>query len=71
MNFEQILDETVDLPGRRRRLTHVAIKRQFGLDDATVADVVEELIRGRQAARAEGADVVAMRTPFSAAAPPP
>ena len=63
MNFEQILDEAVELLRRRRRITRVAIKRQFGLDDATVADVVHEMIRGRQVARDEDGEVVVWHVP--------
>src|SRR4030095_2169544 len=63
MNFERIVDEAVELLRRRRRLTRVAIKRQFGLDDAAVADMVHELIRGRQVARDEDGEVLVWHGP--------
>jgi class 3 adenylate cyclase len=58
MNFEQLLDAAVELLRRRKRLTRAAIKRQFELDDATLADLAHELIRGQQVARDEGGEVL-------------
>jgi len=72
MDFEQLLDAAVELLRRRRRLTRVAIKRQFGLDDAALADLVHELIRGQQVARQEeGGEVLAWCGPDTAPAARP
>ncbi len=58
MNFELVVDEAVALLRRRRRLTRVALRRQFELDEGAVADLVQELILGRQVARDEDGDVI-------------
>src|SRR5262249_1276058 len=39
MTFEEILDQALDMLRRRGRVTYGALKRQFALDDASVADV--------------------------------
>jgi class 3 adenylate cyclase/tetratricopeptide (TPR) repeat protein len=58
MNFEQLLDSALELLRRRRRLTYVALRRQFDLDDPTLADLAHELIRGQQVARDEDGAVL-------------
>jgi len=58
MNFEQLLDAALELLQRRRRLTYAALKRQFELDDATLADLAHELIRGQKTARDEDGAVL-------------
>lgn len=58
MNFDQLLDSAVELLRRRRRLTYAALKRQFELDDAALADLAHELIRGQQVARDEDGAVL-------------
>jgi class 3 adenylate cyclase len=58
MNFEQLLDSALELLRRRRRLTYAALKRQFDLDDATLADLAHELIRGQKTARDEDGAVL-------------
>ena len=50
MTFEELLDQAIDLLQRRRRLTYRALKRQFGLDDALLEDLKEELIYGQRLA---------------------
>jgi hypothetical protein len=44
MTFEEILDQALDLLRRRGRVTYGALKRQFGLDDAYVADLKDALL---------------------------
>jgi hypothetical protein len=50
MTFEEILDQAIAMLQRRGRLTYGALKRQFQLDDAYLADVKAELIEGQRVA---------------------
>ena len=43
MTFEELLDQALDMLQRRGRVTYGALKRQFGLDDAYVADLKDAL----------------------------
>ncbi len=73
MDFEQLLEATIGLLQRRRRLTYAAVKRQFGIDDATLADLSHELIRGQRLARDEDGEVLVWQAaePASTAATEP
>ena len=42
MTFDDILDQAIALLQRRGRLTYRTLKRQFQLDDETLADLTEE-----------------------------
>ena len=44
MTFEEVLDQALDMLRRRGRLTYGALKRQFGLDDAYLADLKDALL---------------------------
>src|SRR5437867_13340334 len=44
MDFYAILDQVVALLGQRQRVTDRALKRQFALDDETLADLTAELL---------------------------
>ena len=44
MDFYAILDRVIDLLKQRERVTYRALKRQFDLDDAALADLKEELL---------------------------
>jgi hypothetical protein len=44
MAFEEILDRALDMLRRRGRVTYGALKRQFGLDDAYLADLKDALL---------------------------
>jgi class 3 adenylate cyclase/predicted ATPase len=44
MTFEEILDQALDMLRRRERVTYSALKRQFALDDAYVADLKDALL---------------------------
>ena len=44
MTFEEILDQALDMLRRRGRVTYGALKRQFTLDDAYVADLKDALL---------------------------
>src|SRR5215471_3623882 len=44
MTFEKILDQALDMLRRRGRVTYGALKRQFGLDDAYLADLKDAML---------------------------
>jgi predicted ATPase/class 3 adenylate cyclase len=44
MNFEEVLNQTIEMLIRQRRVSYRAIKRQFGLDDAYLEDLKFEII---------------------------
>jgi class 3 adenylate cyclase len=44
MTFEELLDQALDMLRRRGRVTYGAMKRQFGLDDAYLADLKDALL---------------------------
>src|SRR5712692_5679833 len=58
MTFEDILDQAIAMLQRRGRLTYRTLKRQFQLDDETLADLTEELIKGQRLAADENGDVL-------------
>src|SRR6185503_10594871 len=58
MTFEEILDQAISMLQRRGRLTYGALKRQFQLDDAYLADLTAELIEGQRVARDEDGKVL-------------
>ncbi len=47
MTFEEILDQALDILRRRGRVTYGALKRQFALDEAYVADLKDAMSLGR------------------------
>ena len=58
MTFEDLLDQAIALLQRRGRLTYRALKRQFQLDDETLADLTAELITGQRLATDEQGEVL-------------
>src|SRR3989442_3912444 len=44
MTFEEILDQALDMLRRRGRVTYGALKRQFALDDAYIADLKDAML---------------------------
>jgi hypothetical protein len=58
MTFEEILDQAAAMLERRGRVTYRTLKRQFGLDDESLADLKGELIKAAQVARDENGDVL-------------
>src|SRR5262245_44359051 len=44
MTFEEIMDQALDMLRRRGRVTYGALKRQFALDDAYVADLKDAML---------------------------
>src|SRR5262245_62055919 len=58
MTFEEILDQAIAMLQRRGRLTYGTLKRQFQLDDAALADLKNELIKGQRLAVDEDGEVL-------------
>src|SRR4029450_10064717 len=78
MTFEEVLDQALEMLRRRGRVTYRALQRQFGLDDAYLADLKAEIIEAQRLAvdengtvlvRTGGADPAAL--PLSAQPEPP
>jgi class 3 adenylate cyclase len=44
MTFEESLDQALDMLRRRGRVTYGALKRQFGVDDAYLADLTDAML---------------------------
>src|SRR5215475_7607412 len=50
MDFYDVLDQVLDLLHQRGRVTYNALKRQFGLDDACLRDLKDEIIEAQRVA---------------------
>src|SRR5215471_7185259 len=50
MSLYDVLDQIIDLLRQRKRLTYRLLKREFALDDETLADLKDELIYAQQLA---------------------
>jgi class 3 adenylate cyclase len=70
MDFYAVLDQVMDLLRQRGRVTYNALKRQFGLDDACLQDLKDEIIVAQRVALDEGGKVLVW-TGDVAASPPP
>ena len=70
MDFYAVLDQVMDLLRQRGRVTYNALKRQFGLDDACLQDLKDEIIAAQRVAVDEGGKVLVW-TGDVAASPPP
>ena len=57
MNFDDILDQAIEILQRRGRVTYRTLKRQFDLDDEALEDLKIELIKGQQLAVDEDDEV--------------
>src|SRR5262249_28017169 len=73
MTFEEVLDQALEMLRRRGRVTYRALQRQFGLDDAYLADLKAEIIEAQRLAVDENGTVLvwtgsadSATTPFSA-----
>jgi hypothetical protein len=76
MDFDQVLDQAIEMLQRRGRLTYRTLKRQFDLDDETFEDLKEELVYGQRLAKDEEERVLVWigepaSTPSPAPAPEP
>src|SRR5262249_8091824 len=70
MDFYAVLDQALDLLRQRGRVTYNALKRQFGLDDACLQDLKDEIIAAQRVAVDEGGTVLVW-TGAAAPSPPP
>src|SRR5437667_2914128 len=70
MDFYAVLDQVLDKAGQRGRVTYNALKRQFGLDDACLQDLKDEIIEAQRLAVDEN-DRVLVWTGDATAPPPP
>ena len=70
MDFYAVLDQVLDLLRQRGRVTYNALKRQFGLDDACLQDLKDEIIVAQRLAVDEDGTVLVW-TGDVAAPPPP
>src|SRR5262249_36592695 len=50
MDFYSVLDQVLELLRQRGRVTYNALKRQFGLDDAYLQDLKDEIIAAQHVA---------------------
>jgi class 3 adenylate cyclase len=50
MDFNAVLDQVLELLRQRGRVTYNALKRQFGLDDACLQDLKDEIIEAQRVA---------------------
>ena len=50
MSLYEVLDQIIALLRQRKRLTYRLVKREFALDDETLADLKDELIYAQQLA---------------------
>jgi hypothetical protein len=58
MTFEEVLDQALEMLRRRGRMTYRALQRQFGLDDAYLADLKAEIIEAQRLAVDENGTVL-------------
>jgi hypothetical protein len=70
MDFYDVLDQVLDLLRQRGRVTYNALKRQFGLDDACLQDLKDEIIEAQRLTVDEN-DRVLVWTGDGAVTPPP
>ena len=65
MDFYAVLDQVLDLLRQRGRVTYNALKRQFGLDDAYLQDLKDEIIAAQHVAMDEDGKVLVWTGPPS------
>ena len=70
MTFEEVLDQAIEMLRRRQRVTYRALQRQFGLDEAYLADLKAEIIEAQRLAVDENGTVLVW-TGGAAPAPTP
>ena len=58
MDFYAVLDQVLDLLRQRGRVTYNALKRQFGLDEACLQDLKDEIIAAQRLAVDEDSKVL-------------
>src|SRR5712691_10208855 len=68
MTFDEVLAQVLELLQREGRVSYRALKRRFGLDEAYLEDLKEEIIAAKQLAIDEGGSVLVW---IGTSAPPP
>ena len=58
MDFYAVLDQVLELLRQRGRVTYNALKRQFGLDDACLQDLKDEIIEAQRLAVDENGTIL-------------
>ena len=58
MTLEEVLDQALEMLRRRGRVTYRALQRQFGLDEAYLADLKAEIIEAQRLAVDENGTVL-------------
>lgn len=71
MRFEQILDAAGELLQRRKRVSGRALQREYGLDEAALADLVHELVTVLRVAQVDADGVLNWAGPAAVPAPHP
>ena len=67
MTFDEILDRAIEMLRRRGRVSYRALKRQFDLDDAYLADLKAEIIEGHQTAIDQDGEILVLQAKFTIA----
>jgi class 3 adenylate cyclase/tetratricopeptide (TPR) repeat protein len=70
MDFYAVLDQVLDLLRQRGRVTYNALKRQFGLDDACLQDLKDEIIAAQRLAVDEDGTVLVWTGDVAVPSPP-
>jgi class 3 adenylate cyclase/tetratricopeptide (TPR) repeat protein len=70
VDFYAVLDQVLDLLRQRGRVTYNALKRQFGLDDACLQDLKDEIIVAQRVAVDEDGTVLVWTDDVTAPPPP-
>jgi class 3 adenylate cyclase len=70
MDFYDVLDQVLGLLRQRGRVTYNALKRQFGLDDACLQDLKDEIIAAQRVAVDEDGKVLVWTGDIAAPSPP-
>jgi hypothetical protein len=70
VDFYAVLDQVLDLLRQRGRVTYNALKRQFGLDDACLQDLKDEIIAAQRVAVDEDGTVLVWTGDVTAPPPP-
>jgi len=71
MRFSELIHEAAALLEQSGRLTYRTLRREFDLDDATLADLAHELIEGLRIARDENGIVLVLTDSASGTGTPP
>ncbi len=58
MGLYDVLDQIIDLLQQRQRLTYRLLQREFALDDETLKDLKDELVKGQRLAADENGEVL-------------